>query len=201
MANTHGDLAPRAGFLWFTHKSEIMVKKWNEPNGLFEDEPAEEAAKLKMSLKELDRSLGPYPYEVWDKWKSLTDQITESLAGKFLPDSGVISSVLELNGKTKKFIKTVHYLNFFLGSSDADRKDPHTNSNEPRKRKRRSAPFSDVSVYGDLLPNLQATAGTELRFSKFPEQSYPPGSTPAEITQHSLDSSYLLGVILNQHDK
>lgn len=99
MANTHGDLAPRAGFLWFTRKSEIKVKKWNEGTGLFEDEPADEVEKVKANLKQLDRNLGPYPYEVWDKWKSLTDEITESLAGKFLPDSGVISSVLELSGK------------------------------------------------------------------------------------------------------
>ena len=43
----------------------------------------------------------------------------------------------------------------------------------------------------DLLPNLKPRKGTELRFTAFPELAYPVGSSPSEITKHSLDSSYV----------
>lgn len=35
-----------------------------------------------------------------------------------------------------------------------------------------------------------------LRFTPFPSPCYPPGATPAEITRHSLDHSYSLGIML-----
>jgi hypothetical protein len=44
----------------------------------------------------------------------------------------------------------------------------------------------------DVLPHLNPVPGTELRFTQFPERHFPEGSTPAEITHHSLDSTYVL---------
>lgn len=77
---------------------------------------------------------------------------------------------------------------------------PSCSPEEP-KRQRRSRQFTDEEKYDDLLPHLKAAEGTELRFSKIPETCYPNGSTPSEITRHSLDSSYLFQQILLQHKK
>jgi len=64
-----------------------------------ENESQENIERLQGNLKEIDKNLGAYPYEVWDKWKSLTNKITEPLTLKFGPKSGIIHSVPELNGK------------------------------------------------------------------------------------------------------
>ena len=34
--------------------------------------------------------------------------------------------------------------------------------------------------------------GTEIRYTQFPNMKYPEGSTPQEITKHSMDSTYQL---------
>lgn len=99
MTNIHGDMAPRAGFLWFTHKAEMKVVKWNEKEGVFQDEPTEVIEQIRSNLKNIDKNLGAYPFEIWEKWQVLTYKITETLAQKFVPDSGIISSVLEMRGK------------------------------------------------------------------------------------------------------
>ncbi|KAJ8929118.1 hypothetical protein NQ314_018232 [Rhamnusium bicolor] len=48
----------------------------------------------------------------------------------------------------------------------------------------------------DLLPNLKPKEGTELRLTAFPENNYPEHSTPSEITQHCLDSSYVFDTMI-----
>lgn len=68
-------------------------------------------------------------------------------------------------------------------------------------RKPRAKLFICDEKNDDCLPKLEAVEGTEIRFSKIPEKSYPENSTPSEITKHSLDSSYLLNQIRSQHDK
>lgn len=92
-----------------------------------------------------------------------------------MPDSGVVSSALELEP-----------------CLDADRprgvKVPDTDSESPGPSKRsKSSSGSD----DDFLPDLKAKAGTALKLTQFPTKLYPDGSTPSEVTQHSLDSSYL----------
>uniref|UniRef100_T1IJM4 Protein AAR2 homolog n=1 Tax=Strigamia maritima TaxID=126957 RepID=T1IJM4_STRMM len=51
----------------------------------------------------------------------------------------------------------------------------------------------------DLLPKMCHKPGTEIRFSKFPEKKYPDGSSAAEITRHSLDSTYTLDQMLESY--
>ena len=38
--------------------------------------------------------------------------------------------------------------------------------------------------------------GTEIRYTPFPRSKYPEGSTPEEITKHSMDSTYQLEQLL-----
>lgn len=35
-----------------------------------------EVEAMKNNITELDRYLGPYPFEIWDKWKALSKHIT-----------------------------------------------------------------------------------------------------------------------------
>lgn len=43
---------------------------------------------------------------------------------------------------------------------------------------------------------MKPKPGTELRLSKIPNKQYPDGASPTEITKYSLDSSYVLDIIL-----
>ncbi|KAG5875426.1 hypothetical protein JTB14_005324 [Gonioctena quinquepunctata] len=182
VSNT-GDTAPRTGFFKNFRKSEVLVKKWDNAKECISSETVaeEEVVKLKDNIMALDGFLGPYPYTIRDKWLSLISYVSDSLIEKLAPLSGYIQSALEL-----------------VSCSDADRprgkaKTQHPNeeaspsSGVNSKRLRMSEDFED-----SFLPKLKAVAGTELRLTTFPERSYPPGSTPSEITKHSLDSSYVL---------
>jgi A1 cistron-splicing factor AAR2 len=53
----------------------------------------------------------------------------------------------------------------------------------------------------DVLPHLKPVPGTELRFTQFPERHFPEGSTPAEITHHSLDSTYVLETMVAKYTR
>lgn len=87
--------------------------------------------------------------------------------------------------------------------------EPCTDANRPRGRKN-----SEISSTPDLqspkklrsslteddfLPRLEAREGTALRLTVFPTQYFPTGSTPSEITYHSLDSSYLLEQVISRY--
>lgn len=82
--------------------------------------------------------------------------------------------------------------------SDADR---------PRGTKRKKdepccSEIKNLTGSGEhLLPSLKPIEGTELRLTKFPEKNYPDGSSPAEITQHSLDLTYVFETLLSQYSK
>lgn len=53
----------------------------------------------------------------------------------------------------------------------------------------------------DLLKSMQPKEGTYLRLSQIPKKSYPEGSTPSEITRHCMDFSYVLEVLIAQHQR
>jgi A1 cistron-splicing factor AAR2 len=69
------------------------------------------------------------------------------------------------------------------------------------KQQRRSRPLTIEEKEEDLLPQLKPTPGTELRFTQFPERNFPEGSTPAEITHHSLDSTYVLETMIAKYTR
>ncbi|KAK6303828.1 hypothetical protein J4Q44_G00262820 [Coregonus suidteri] len=53
----------------------------------------------------------------------------------------------------------------------------------------------------DRPHRMKPREGTELRFSPIPRQTYPPGATPAQITQCSPDLSYALDILLEKHQQ
>lgn len=64
-----------------------------------------------------------------------------------------------------------------------------------RKQKRPNRPLTAEEKEDQLLPDLKAKPGTELRFTEIPDKHYPDNATPSEITQHCMDSSYALGIL------
>ena len=42
------------------------------------------------------------------------------------------------------------------------------------------------------LPKMRHRPGTEIRYTAIPSEKYPAGSTPAQVTRHSMDSTYQL---------
>ncbi|XP_050308401.1 protein AAR2 homolog [Anthonomus grandis grandis] len=185
VSNT-GDTAPRRGFFHYFKKGEFLVRKWNKVDESISLEPVQEAevVGLKENILALDKFLGPYPFDIWEKWKALTQDITEILVQKIMPLNGVVSSALELEPCT-----------------DANRprgiKNSETEDDLPTSSKKARSSMTE----SELLPHLKPKAGTELRFSDFPKHAYPEGSTPAQITRHSLDSSYLFNQILGSYNE
>lgn len=201
--STFGDTAPRTGFFHNFHKGEVFVKKWDPQSVCIskDDVKEEEIVKLKDNIRALDNFLGPYPYDIYDKWIDLTSHISgnyfqyyvylqyifflfsDSLVDKLIPLSGYVQSALELEP-----------------CSDADRprgkklSEDLPNSSKDPKRSRLSSNSED-----NFLPRLKAKEGTELRMTQFPDRNYPDGSTPAEITRHSLDLSYVFDTMVAKH--
>lgn len=69
---------------------------------------------------------------------------------------------------------------------------------EPSRKRKRGAGLSIEEKEKELLPDLKPKPGTELRVTELPQKFYPDDATPAEITRHSLDTSYALDLLLSK---
>lgn len=56
-------------------------------------------------------------------------------------------------------------------------------------------------VEKNLLPNLVEEESSKLRLTTIPSRHFPENSTPAQITMHSLDSTYVLEMIMSHHER
>ncbi|XP_066582433.1 protein AAR2 homolog [Prorops nasuta] len=180
--NEFGDMAPRIGFFHIFKKSEFLVKQWDKDTEDISAEsvPEEMVQTFKDNLKNLEKFLGPYPYDTWQQWNELTSQITPSIVTRCSPVCGFVYSALELES-----------------CSDASR----PRGGEPSKKRKRGGGLSVEEKEENLLPELKPKPGTELRLTELPEQHYPDGATPAEVTKHSLDSTYILDTLEKKMDK
>ncbi|XP_012543004.1 protein AAR2 homolog [Monomorium pharaonis] len=177
--NEFGELAPRVGFFHDFQKSEFLVKRWDSKAEDISSEsvPEETVQRLRDNIRELDRYLGPYPYEMLKSWTKLTSGITTSLVTRCSPLCGYMRSALELEH-----------------CSDASR----PRGKESNSKQRRSGRLTIEEKEEQLLPNLKPKPGTELRLTEIPDKHYPDDATPSEITQHSLDTSYVLDTTLKK---
>ncbi|KPP63519.1 hypothetical protein Z043_118221, partial [Scleropages formosus] len=73
---------------------------------------------------------------------------------------------------------------------------PHTKDRVEHKLPRNDTECQSMREGLERLPRMKQRAGTELRFSHIPKQTYPPGATPEQITQCSMDFSYALERLL-----
>lgn len=202
-----GDIAPRSGFMHYFHKKEFLVKMWDKKTeDLSKEEISDESIqRLKDNLFNLDRHLAPYPYEIWQKWKLLSSQITAELAAKLAPESGMIRASVEL-----------------LSMTDAERPRGVKSSSSSISQENEKSPtkedFSEEQIAGhssakrakritreekekSLLPDLKPVPGAAMRFTEIPQDKYPPDATPEEITKHYLDQSYSLELMIAQHNE
>lgn len=83
----------------------------------------------------------------------------------------------------------------------ASNKETNENATPQTSKRLKTKLFLCDEKTDDFLVKLEPAEGTEIRFSKLPDKSYPENSTPGEITKHSLDSSYIFKQILQQHAK
>ncbi|GLV44373.1 uncharacterized protein CBL_10177 [Carabus blaptoides fortunei] len=196
--NNTGQSAPRSGFFYNFKKSDFVVKLYDKKTEDISTEPISESeiTRLKDNLVQLDKFLGPYPYDILEKWNTLTNYLSDQLAVTLSPNSGLVRSELTLMpcsdaDRPRASAKTTDE----AGPSTSSANSTSTNLKSPKRSR-----CSDGQSFGeDLLPNLKPVEGTEIRFTKFPENKYPDGSTPAQITKHSLDSTYVLDTMLKRH--
>ncbi|CAK9797196.1 Protein AAR2 homolog [Anthophora plagiata] len=174
-----GQAAPKIGFLHTFKKSEFLVKRWDPKEEDLSSEAVDEVTveRLKDKLKDLDRFLGCYPYDIWKQWKELINHITPSIVERCSPICGSVRSALELEH-----------------CSDATR--PRGGQSNPEKKRRSGITMEERE--NELLPDMKPRPGTEVRFSKLPDKNYPDGASPTEVTKYSLDSSYALDTLLNK---
>lgn len=193
------EVGPRTGtFINFEQKS-VVVRKWNPiAEELTEDGiSADDVQRIQDNLKDLDRFLGPYPYEGYKKWVSLSNFITPELLDKLQPLSKRICSVTDFvsevsNTQSRKLGKT-------SGSTKTSEDQDETNVSKEKDlqdNKEENAEPTSLKDAESRLPDMKVREESKIQFSKIPKQKYPPGCSPAEMTKYSIDSSYALESIL-----
>lgn len=114
-----GQSAPRTGLFLFSRRQDVFVMRWDpSTEDVVEvDVNEEEKEKYRQGLQEMDTFLGPYPYEHFKKWVSLTNHITEDFLERVQPVCKKISSVTELaqesfhtRSKTSESVDTISSL-------------------------------------------------------------------------------------------
>ncbi|GMR36623.1 hypothetical protein PMAYCL1PPCAC_06818, partial [Pristionchus mayeri] len=142
---------PRIGFFHNFNSKEVLVKKWSkETEDLGESTvSAEETERFRSNLKNLDSMLGPYPYEEYRKWYSLTDFINQRDVDRLNPEKGRISAQAELESLETKMERESD-----VGcSSKVDRENP------------RRMRFADE----EGLPVMEVKPGFEIQFTMIPQ--------------------------------
>ncbi|GBP94154.1 Protein AAR2 homolog [Eumeta japonica] len=203
VSQSTGDVSPRSGFIHYFKKKEFLVKLWDKKmEDISKDQISDESIqRLKDNLFNIDRFLAPYPFENWQKWKILTSQITDTLAEKLSPETGIIRSSVELLSMTDderpKGVRS---------SITSENIDNTTNieeqaTSEQQTIKRQKVRVSSANKEDSMLPDLKPAPGTAIRFTEVPKEKYPKGATPQEITKHHLDQTYTLETMIAQHDE
>ncbi|KAL0832951.1 hypothetical protein ABMA28_001086 [Loxostege sticticalis] len=204
-----GDVSPRSGFMHYFEQKEFVVKMWDKKmEDISKDGISDESIqRLKDNLFNIDKHLAPYPYEIWQKWKLLTTHITAELAAKFSPENGIIRSSVELMSMTdEERPRGVKIQEPMESQEENSEESPPTDPQEGSSTSgqsdaKRVKRITNEEKLDAMLPNLKPTPGTSLRLTEIPQDKYPPGSTPEEITKHYLDQSYTLELMIEQHEE
>ncbi|XP_030625558.1 protein AAR2 homolog [Chanos chanos] len=181
--STGGEVGPKTGLFLSLKPRELVLAHWNkkeEDLDFSASQNQEEVERVRAGLRELDPYLGPYPYETLRKWVSLTDRLNPEVAKALQP----------LSGRICAFSDVVPELQL-----------THTKDREEQNLPINATACQSMKEGLERLPRMKQREGTELRFSHIPKQTYPPGATPAQITQYSMDHSYALSCLLERHYK
>ncbi|MBN3310606.1 protein AAR2 homolog [Amia ocellicauda] len=178
-----GETGPRTGVFLCLKPRDVLLAHWDsteEDLNFSASQNEEEVARVRAGLRDLDRFLGPYPYDVLRKWVSLTDRVTQE----------VVQNLQPLSGKICAFADVIPELSL-----------PHTQDRVQQNLPRNDTECQSMKEGLERLPKMKLREGTELRFSEIPKQNYPEGATPAQITQCSMDLSYALNCLLERYYK
>ncbi len=219
-----GATAPRTGFFHDFGRGEVLARRYVAVDEDVVAVSAEDADRMRRDLRNLDSGLGPYPYDAWKRWVSLTDKISDATLARLEPANGRIQSVTEL-------VPQEHFTSRSAGarSDSADKgssgvTEMEDNAEEGEESvaggqvrqcgqsseeakvsfsstKHFTVQFSTLSslLFSFFqLPKMRHRPGTEIRYTSIPEERYPAGSTPSQITKHSMDSSYQLEQYLSK---
>ncbi|XP_056011671.1 protein AAR2 homolog isoform X2 [Ostrea edulis] len=196
-----GEIGPRSGSFIEFEKKGVAVRKWDEVKEDLADDNVsdDDIQRIKDNLKELDRFLGPYPYDRYRKWVSLSNFITPELLDKLQPLSKRISSVTDFisevsNTQTRKSQSTSSHTKKLKYSTDEIGTSKEINSQEVPEE---NAEPTSLKEAESKLPDMKVREESKIRFSLIPKQKYPPDSTPAEMTKYSIDFSYALESMLS----
>ncbi|EDV29117.1 Protein AAR2-like protein [Trichoplax sp. H2] len=108
---SNADLGSRCGFFHFFKKREIMWLQWHKRNEILvhKDSSQEDLERIRCNLRDLDQNLGPYPFENHEKWRCLSDHITEEIILKMQPLNIMITSVSQYLPKSYKSSRQNRY--------------------------------------------------------------------------------------------
>lgn len=78
VSETTDDTGPRTGFFHNFKTGEVLVKKWDKLKACISQDNVteEEIVGLKENMKLLDSFLGPYPYDIHEKWLNLSSHLS-----------------------------------------------------------------------------------------------------------------------------
>lgn len=189
--NNYEEASFRTGFFHNFRQGELVVKKWDRKmEEISKEEVSEnEIVQLKENIIALDSFLGPYPYEILDKWIQNICFLTGNYKCISTIEIFFLNFVDDLVNKLQPSCGYIH---------SATELEPSSNTNSIENP---GSSTSKQDFAASLLKSMQPKEGSYLRLSKFPEKNYPEGSSPADITRHSMDFSYVLEVLLKQHEK
>uniref|UniRef100_A0A914DPQ5 Protein AAR2 homolog n=1 Tax=Acrobeloides nanus TaxID=290746 RepID=A0A914DPQ5_9BILA len=146
--------APRIGFFHNFKEHEILVRTWSKENEDFIDDVSDsvEIQRIRANLKNLDRNLGPYPYENYRSWISLSNRISEKTIKRLQPKNklGRITGQSEVITKEEEEAKQ---------SSDPSKMFVVDRTKQTRVRY--------VDTFG--LPIMNVKPGFEINFSEVPQ--------------------------------
>ncbi|XP_067942188.1 protein AAR2 homolog [Watersipora subatra] len=158
--------SPRSGFFRAFSEREVVVRKWNTSLELFENEVVdEELQKFKDNKKELDRYCGPYPYDSYKKWISLSQHITAHTVQRTQPKSGFVLSVSALLSM------------------------PSNSSSRAAKSKAEPIPMEKLNA-DNLMPDMQLDPNEQMNYT--PVHRFLEGSDPKTITDCAVNSQLVL---------
>ena len=192
VTDKYGNLGMRNGFFHNFKLKEVLAKKWNQQAESLDEYVYTNAEldRFRENRRDLDKFLGPYPFDEYKRWISLANNLDETFLLKLIPNSKIISSASILVGqpfctnKAKESMIVTNEETEMKTKEDVIKPELFTIPNSLEEAEKR-------------LPEMQQVKSEQIHFSKIPVQAYPPGSTPIEITKHSIDKTYRLELLLS----
>lgn len=185
--NKEGNKGPRTGFFYNFSPQEIVIRHWDvQAEEIRCTQLSDEDLKhYKENKKDLDKFLGPYPYDKYKQWISLSQHISQEVVDMLQPECKTIYSVpqFESAGSTTQSRR-------LQGASKV------ADANQTFGSLR-----CENSEISQSLPQLISVESSKIKYSDLPKKKYPLGATPAEISKYNLDSSYALDILLARFNK